>query len=239
MPQIFGKTNRARPSANSENTQVQPRLARYGEQVVQEISASRFALAEEGSYFSATNPTPGTGIAASIIAAFSATNGVFLIRNAGSGGEYLFMDYLRLIPTVIPASATRSELLVAVDNTTRWSSGGSTLTSTNRSMASSAASVAVVRTGALVLAAESGSVRRLSRAQVGTTIPVAFEETFIRFGGETSASGSIGAATGLRKGIPVGPAVIGNGHDLIVHLWHPGNAVTAGTWEVEAGWWER
>lgn len=239
MPQIFGKVNRDRPAANTENSQVQPRLARYGEQVVQEISSSRFALAEEGSYFSAVNPTPGTGIAHTIRASFSATDAIFHIRNTGSGGEYLFMDYIRLIPTVIPAAATRSELLIAVDTSSRYSSGGTALTPVNRNVASAQATVATVRFGALVLAAEGGGTRRVSRAQIGTTIPVAFEETFIRFGGETAASGAIGSTVGVRKGVPVGPVAIGNGHDLILHLWHPGNATTAGTWEVEAGWWER
>lgn len=239
MPQVYAKVNRARPAVFTENAQAQARAARYAEQYVQPIGTAKHSLCEEGSYFSAVNPTPGTGIAAAITAAFSATAGAFLIRNSGVGGEYLYPDYVRLIPTVAPASATRSELVIALDSTTRWSSGGSVLTAVNRNLGSANASVAVVRTGALVLAAESGAVRRISRAQVGTTIPIAFEEILLTFGQDSAGPATLGSAVGLRKHVPLGPCVIANGHDLIVHLWHPGNAVTGATYEVEAGWWER
>lgn len=197
------------------------------------------ALADDGVYRKVVNPTPGTGIAQSIIAAFSATDGVFVLKNPGTKARRYYMDYLRLIPTVVPASATRSELLVAIDDTARYSSGGSLLTVRNPSMGSDDVSDAIVRVGALVLSAEGANVRRLSRAQLRAAIPVQFEEFLIRFGSLDHNEGTLGGATAVGRVVNVGPAVIAAGHELITHIWHPGNAVTGASWEVEAGFFER
>lgn len=197
------------------------------------------ALADDGVYRKVVNPTPGTGIAQSIIAAFSATDALFVLKNPAGSGRRYYMDFLRLIPTVLPASATRSELLVAIDDTVRYSSGGSLLTVRNASMPSDDPSQAVVRAGALTLNAEGANVRRLSRAQLRAAIPVQFEEFIIRFGSLDHNEGTLGGTTAVRQVVNVGPAVIYQGHELIVHAWHPGNAATGASWEFEAGFFER
>jgi hypothetical protein len=197
------------------------------------------ALADDGCYFKAVNPTPGTGIAQAITAAFSGTAGLLCLGNPATSDRLYYPEYIRLIPTVVPASATRSELLLAIDSILRYSSGGSTLTPRNARMGSDGASQADVKVGALVLAAESGNVRRLSRAQLRAAIPVAFEEFLIKFGSIDHTESTLGGATAVRGMVNVGPVVIEPGHSMAVHVWHPSNAVTGASWEVEVAWYER
>jgi hypothetical protein len=242
MPALYNKVGKALPSSNADGASVQQRGWRYGEGVIVPAGDGIYPFAEEGSYFKAINPTPGTGIAQTIKTSFDSQNAVFCIRNGdGAGGKRLHMDYLRLICTVVGTSTTRSEGLIAIDNITRYSSGGSAITiAGGANMDVGTASIAVVHFGALSLAAESGSVRRISRFQLRTAIMVQYEEWIIKFGrpeggGQETLSGS----SALRTWVPVGPGVLGDGDSLTVHIWNTGNASTAPSWEFEAGWIER
>jgi hypothetical protein len=203
------------------------------------LSAGLYPMADEGTFFTAVNPTPGTGIAQSIVGAFSATDGVLTIQNGATATNRLYINHIRLIPTVVPASATRSELLISIDSATRYSSGGSSLTAKNVAMGSSTASAATVKFGALTLAAETGNVRRICRAELRSAIPVAFEEYVIDFGKLQPLPATLGGTTAQRNVTNAPPAVLEANHSLQVHLWHPSNAATAASWEVEVGWWER
>lgn len=240
MPQAAGDVRRAKPAFNADAVKALLRQFSFGELVVANMLADEMAQAEEGSLFSAVNPTPGTGIAQTIQTTFSATNGILTLRNnAANANKRIYPKLLRLINTVAGASATRSEALVSVDNITRYSSGGSSIaTLANRNMDDATASEAVVHFGALTLAAESGSVRRVSRFQLRTAIMVAFEEWVIRFGtGEGDGAVLAGTAPSVIKNLPA--VVLGQGDSMQVHLWNPGNAVTAPSWEFELCWLER
>lgn len=243
MPQVYGKAQRVQPSATAESAQVQLRTDHYGGLITAPMGHGLMAVCEEGSYFNAINPTPGTGIAQSIQATFSATNGAFCLRNGDTaGGKRITMDYLRLINTVVGASTTRSEALVAIDSTIRYSSGGSAIIPTNANMDSGTATIAVCHFGALSLSAESGAVRRVSRFQLRTAIMVQYEEFIITFGRPTDfgAFNTLSGTAGQRMVVDAGPVIIGpNNHSLTIHIWHTGNAVTAPSWEFEAGWIER
>lgn len=241
MPQIYNIARRALPSPTTDGSQVQNRGGRYGEGYTKQVGHDRYPLALEGSYYKAINPTPGTGIAQTIQTSFAATNGICSIYNSDSaGGKQISLDYVRLINTTVGASTTRSEMLMAVDNIQRWSSGGSQLTAVNANMDVATAAVGVVRFGALTLAAESGSVRRLSRAQLRTAIMVIYEEWLITFGGHNEVGTTVLGGTAAQRNVTdIGPAIIGPGHTLCLHLWNTANAATAPTWEVEVAWWER
>jgi len=242
MPQAAVKVNRLLPSAVTEGNQTPLRGGRYAEAFTIPMGFGAYPLVQEGTYFKAINATPGTGIAQTIQTTFLSTNGVFMILNGdAASGKHLVMDYIRLINTVVGTTTTRSEAVLAVDNTNRFSAGGSTLTAVNANMDVATSSIATVRFGALTLTAESGSVRRLSRFQLRTAIMVQFEEFIISFGRPTLGGfNTLSGTNGQRMMVDAGPVVIGPGnHSLIVHLWNPGNATTAPSWEVEAGWWER
>ena len=151
---------RSLPTAGvSEGSQMLQRAGRYGDAYAEMKGDGLMAFTDEGTLFRAVSPTPGTGIAQNITAAFSATDGIFTLRNSdAAGGKRIYPVYVRLISTVVPASAVRSEALVAVDSITRYSSGGSALTARNVNMDSAVAAVGVAHFGALTLAAESGNV---------------------------------------------------------------------------------
>lgn len=203
----------------------------------------------DGDLYKAMNPTPGTGIAQSIIGAFSATDGVLSLRNAAVEVEparkkIIMPLYLRLIPTVVPASGVRSEGLIAVDSITRYSSGGSAITNLrNPVMNNPEVSSAVVHFGALTFAAESANVRRVERFQLRSVIPVAFEELLIQFAGQLygydTATGTLGGTVALRCPVTVAPVVLYPGHSMTVHLWHPSNAATPASWEFTLAYREK
>jgi hypothetical protein len=133
------------------------------------------------------------------------------------------------------------EALLAVDSITRYSSGGSAIAALpNVNMDSARTSIALVHFGALTLAAESGAVRRLARCQLRGAIPVAFEEYLIVFG-DVKASNfqTLGGTALQRQVVHLPPAILGPGHALTLHVWHPGNAATPASWEFELGWGER
>lgn len=242
MPQIYGKSRRDAPTTSAEDSQLQPRLSRYGEIISVPLGHGLQAIANEGNYFKAINPTPGTGIAQTIQTTFLATNGVFSLRNSDTaGGKQIFPDYLRLICTVVGASTTRSEGLIAIDTITRYASGGSAITPVNVNSDSSTSTKAVVHFGALTLAAEGGGIRRLCRFQLRTAIMVAFEEWIITFGrpADAGAFNTLSGSAAQRMVVDVGPVVIGPTHALTFHLWNTANAATPPSWEFEAGWFER
>jgi hypothetical protein len=215
------------------------------------MEALKFRHNLPGKYLTALNPTPGTGIAQTVIAAFSATDAVLSIFNSESTtvnpgqSRNLYLESIRLIPTVIPASATRSEALLTVDTKDRFSSGGSVLTPVNPNsviaaddrLNNGAAQLARVNFGALVLNAESSDVRRFARFQQRTAIPVVFEEYTISFNAPGYSSSVLSGSTADRRGVRVGPCLVAPGHTFVFHLWHPGNAVTPASWEVEVGLW--
>lgn len=240
MPQVAGAVRRAKPSFSADDLPALLRQTPFRELIVANVLPDELMQAEEGSLFSAVNPTPGTGIAQTIQTSFSATNGILTLRNAAaSANKRIYPKLLRLINTVVGASATRSECLISVDNITRYSSGGSAIAALpNRNMDDVSASEAVLHFGALTLAAESGSVRRISRAQLRTAIHVQFEEWVLRFGtGEGDGAVLAGTAPSVIKNFPA--IVLGQGDSMQVHLWHPSNAVTAPSWEFELSWVER
>ncbi len=199
-------------------------------------------LADEGIYWKFTNAVPETAIAQAIRAGFLATNCVALIRNnAAAGGKHLFMDYLRLIPKVAPASATRSELAIALDfGATRRTGGDTAITPVNPNgdQAGALADVAI-HFGDVTLNGETGNVRKVARAQLRAAIPVVGEEMLLQFGADLHQEGTLGGATGVGRVVNVGPLIIPPQAEAAIHIWHPGNAATAAQWELEGALFQK
>lgn len=222
------------------------------------------SLSDQGINVRAINPTPDTGIAQSIITAFSATNGLLTIFNSSplvptanpttdSTGiaavsnltvpsRTIYLDYIRLIPTVAPASATKAEMLISLDNKNRFSSGGTALTEVVASQFDANQvnqAVSVMTFGALTLNAESSSIKRISRAQLFSAIPVVGSEFIIIGGAADAAGGTLGGTVATRVEVPVGPIIIPPGWCMTLHTWFPANAVTPASWELEVSVFER
>lgn len=240
MPQIAIVTNRVLPASIADSVASIARGGRYSEQLVIPVGSGIYPLVQEGSYFKAVNPTPETGIAQTIQATFLATNGILnVFNNNAGGGKDIFLDYLRLVNTVVGTSTTRSACLVSVDQINRYSSGGSLLTGVNANSGSALTSGAVIRFGSLTLAAESGAIRRLSRAQLRAAIMVQFEEWILDFGSFGGVTETLGGAVALRAQSYLGPVVIQPQHSASLHIWNTGNVTTAPSWECELGYVER
>lgn len=239
--QIHGLVNRIRAAFASDAAQKQVRSSSFGEPYVYNAMDSEFVQADGGELFSAINPTPSTGIAQTIQATFLSTNGILTFRNnAASVNKRMYPKLLRLINTVVGTSTTRSEGLISIDNITRYASGGSAITPlVNRNMDDLQVSEGILHFGALTLAAESASIRRVSRFQLRGAIMVQFEEWVLRFGSGDSDPQSLGGATALRTTVNVPAVGLGQGDSMAIHLWNTGNVTTAPSWEFEFAWVER
>src|ERR1039457_7133219 len=108
-----------------------------GEQYVLPPTPPKPPLADEGSYFIATNPTPGTALAYNIQAAFSDTVPLFYVQNndskANPFGKRLYLDYIKLICTTAPASGTGARFAIKTDPAIRTISTNNTTAITPRS----------------------------------------------------------------------------------------------------------
>jgi hypothetical protein len=240
MALLSGLVNRTKPAKIADGVNVAVRQGRYGEQMVVPVTSGTYAIADEGSYFKATNPTFGTGVAAAITTAFSATAGYFCLFNGDSaGGKRIYLDYLTMICNTVPATATSFQFGITLDSINRWSSAGSAITPVNSNQDDATSAIGVLHAGALVLAAASGSVRSHSRGVFFGAIPVVQSSYTLNFGTFDNQSGTLGGTVASQISDGCGPVVLGPGQSLNFHTWWPGNATTAGVWEFELGWWER
>jgi hypothetical protein len=213
------------------------------------LTAGTYPLADEGAYFTAVNPTPGTGIIHALTTAWSATAALFVLRNTDAeGAKRIYLDYVKLLCLgTAPTGTTSVRLAITIDNTNRFSSGGTAITPTNTNMDSTQATIAALNFGAVVATAASGSVRSVAReAQPPRAAPalVSGDTFFYNFGQVTSESvGVMGSATPatapgcFTAALP--PVIIGGGDSLLFHQYYPAAATTAPTFEFEIAWWER
>ncbi len=238
---IHARAGSAIPSAAADGAFPDLRVDSFG---APHIRSELSAWAEEGSYFRATNPTIGTGIAQGIQTTFSATaNLLFLVRSS-SATKRLIPHYLRLINTAAGATTTSSRLAITVDTANRYSSGGTDCTTTivnSNSGLGPTSVVDVMRFGA-VTGAAAVAARTVANAQLKTQAAPCWtvgDEVKIMFGDDADM-GALNGAASVCIAKNVGPVVLqGANHCLLFHLWNPANATTAPSWEFEFAWWER
>jgi len=240
MPAFVGTVRRLLSTAQDETDFTNVRFGRYGELIEHPLTVGAYANSMQGNYFKASNPTPNTGILASVQTTFSATNGLLLLEAASAGADrQVVVDYIRLIVVGPGTGTTRVDALVAIDNIPRFSSGGSLITNVNSNMDSGTGYSSRLRFGALTLVAEGASVRRLSRFVLRDAIYQARQEFIITFGRDSLSyqSQTLVTATADRYLVDAGPIIIGTGDSFVLHVWKPAQA-TAEDFEFEIGWWE-
>lgn len=210
-------------------------------------------LSDEGGYFVATNPTPGTGIAQTICVDDAATASsthaqfaptVLIYNNANANSQNapsLYLRYVRLLCTAAPASATSWQYSLRMDPVQRYSSGGSLLTPVQPNPLSIKSSQALVYFGAIVpTALPSANARLVGRGQWNSAIPVVGDQYSYNFGAPSGANDMLsGGATAKNATMWCPPVVIPPGWSLAIDQWGPSNAATPASWEVEMGWVER
>jgi hypothetical protein len=241
---VMGLAARQRPGRAADLSEVQARMTPYGEPIVQPLHGGMYGVAEDGNYFTAGNPTPGTAIAHVVSDTVSETAGyVLVIRNSdtvGGSGRRMYMDFVRLICNTVPASGTSGIYFWKLGPlVTHYTGTGTQLTPVNPNGDGSAASVGLVYFGACVTVADTAA-RLVDHGMLRGVIPVAGDEWIFKFGTvEAAGNSSLGGTVPLRMLIPVPPVIIPPQWHLSLNIRFPSNASTPAQYEVVAGWWER
>lgn len=242
---LFGETHRDGDATRySEGTPVPLRASKKGEIYTDSVAKGRTAIAAEGGYFVATNPTPGTGIAGiTATGAFSDAESLITIRNGGSGDnpKWLYLDYIRL--QITAAGTSGSDVLYTMKTDSgneRWASGGSALTPVNVNQGSSVATSATIHVGALVTDAATSAARLVGNGVLRTVIRVVGDEYLFDFGGDVR-SGASSLFEGLlvsRQVIPCVPVILPPSTQLVFSMYATAEAA-ASSYELEIGYYER
>ena len=228
------------------------RASRYGDLSVQSLVPTKHLLADEGSYFTAQNPTIGTGvITAGAITSFTDTNALFVIKNNASvaSGIRFYLDYLRLIATSATTAVVSVDFLVKIDTINRFPStaaNGTTMTPVNTNGDDNTGSTAVIQAfnnaGAMTIAAASAAARVVGRAHLPTGIIIVGDEYIVQSGAsERSSMPGLTAVDATQPRRVVGdfaPIIVGPQQFAVIHRWSLTEAAAVG-YEFELGWWER
>lgn len=239
-------TSRVLPGVSYDNAWNAARGSRYGEVYAQPMGGAYMGFADEGSYFLATNPTVGTGIAGHAAAtAVDDTKPLLLLRNGASpaaGAKRCYLDYIKLQTTVAGAGATNTLFAAKLDKgTNRYSSGGSAITPVNPNMDSTASPAMTVKAGAVVAAAASADVRLLTGGQLARSVVTVVGDTYLWVFGrsERALSSMIVAGTAIANIIfAMPPVVIGPEQMFLLHQAAASQS-GAHSFEIEVGWTER
>lgn len=221
-------------------------------QKVANIWNDRYAAADEGNFYVATNPTVGTGIATttSVVddaATASATHAqnvpVFNMQNGYPNSDpqlrTIYLQYLKMTVTAAPTSATAWSYAIRADNVSRYTSGGTTIVPVNVNTNSGNKSAAILNFGAVVTTnLPSASARLVSTGQVQSTIPVVKDVWIFTFGDIVMPTNILTASAAKNINVPAGPVIVGPGWNINFEMWGASNA-GAPAWEFELGFIER
>lgn len=246
------EVDRTKPHAELDGTDTDPRLSRYREQVVVPALVTKHLLADEGSYFVATNAQ--TGIATSATpTAFSATNPFILIYNGANPSDdfapRLYIDYAMLAVTAAGTAGTSVQVAVTKDLGNRYTSGGTDLTSAISNVGpTSMGSLTRIYAGNITASAASGNAKTIIGNRflkvMTAPAPTIGDEYTLRFGAANivevgqylNNATTLTSQVNITKNLP--PVVIGANESLLIHLWLPAQSA-ASSYVPEIGWWER
>lgn len=245
-------SQRARPTFNpdSVNNDTTLRGGSYGEAFSLSLVRKSHLLADEGSYFVTNNGQ--TTLSTNNGTAFSATAPFIIVQNGNAlaSGLRLYLDYIALVTTVAGSAASAASSInaaVVIDNTLRYSSGGSNL-STNivsPNMDASVSSGANVFAGVVTATAASGAARtivgqRILRPTVSATVlDVIGEQKLINFGNVEGAQGSFTLANANMITNSLPPIIIGPGGSALFYIWTTSTTPVTPQYIPELGFWVR
>lgn len=245
---------RAQPTrfTDNSNPNAPQRGTAYNEQVVQSMVPTMHPLAEEGSYYTVTNPTPGTGVAHALTTAFSSTAALFsLFNSAPIGGPNVYLDYLRLIETATaPATSLSQDFLIQLDQALSRAptAGNVALTAVNMNLGSANKGFAnwqAFNAAALTVPAQAtATTKNASRIHIATGQVILGDENVILFGGvdkpgHGGGSTAVRAADTGRRVTNAPPIMCAPQTWLTIFRWGVGEATNVPSYEYEIGYWER
>ncbi len=238
----WAEGRRVLPTPYTEGAPVPLRTSLHGEQFVQPLMGSKMhPLAAEGSYFCATNATPGTAIAGIAAAdGYDVTETLFYLHNAATSTKRIFMDFLTLTCAAAGTNGTNFSVAITTDSVARRSSGGTAITPVNNSQSAGLATVTdAVYFGAVVTAAATTG-KLIWHRLLRTVIKVIGDQYTLDFGSSGNhPTGMIMEGTAQAHVVcKVPPIVLGPGESLMVHEYAASQTVAA-QYQFAAGWWER
>jgi hypothetical protein len=240
---------RGLPAMSAEGVSDSPvRANRLGELYAYITGKTNYAMCDEGSYFVATNPTPGTGIAGiAATGAFSDLESLLVVKNtaAAGSGKNLYLDYLKLLVTVAGTSGTDHRFVSKIDgpSANRYTSGGSDIVPVNPN-GDGAAPSATVKFGALVTAAASAGARLVGGGILRrATIVVAADEFVFNFGGPMPNQlrpGTLAAdsTTNVSCAVAHCPVILPPQWEYVLAV-HAASQTVGTSYEFELGGWQK
>jgi hypothetical protein len=237
---------RTKPTKNADSSTIgtPTRTGSYGEAYVVPVGQGRAQLADEGSYFVATNATAGTAITAHAAPAIADTDTKTLLHifNAATASTMIYLDYIKLSTVVANASATAVYFMSYIDNkgSTAKTSGGTVITPVSTRSDSGSTTNATMTFGAVLTTFTSS--KKVGQWIVKPTIGYALDQYLFQFG-EGVVSLPVGIAVATATGqVAVcsgAPIVIAPGGNYGLVQTSPSGTSTAATFEFEIGYWER
>lgn len=223
------------PASNADGSTIVPnRTGKYAEAYVLPISGKEFFSADEGTYFMACTPTPGTGIIGTInIAAITDISPTMVIYN-GDSTKRLYPQFLNLYETVVSTTGARVQFTFYTDAINRYTSGGTALTICNTNSGTATTTAITARVGAIVSPAASNK-QLIDHVVFRGTIDVVedcYEFVFGGMGGGNSTNARAATVQDFSRTMP--PVCIMPGHSLVMHQWAASQA-NAPTYEYRLG----
>lgn len=240
--------------AQFDQTDIALRGGPYGELFTAPVLPEAQVSADEGTYWTVTNPTPGTGIATIAAQTTLADISPFILfknnwQITDNNRRRIIAKFLRLTCTAPGTAGTQLRFASKVDGVgTRYASGATLIAgnntigvATNQPQNANSdiswGSALQFYAGPIVAAAAS-SPRLLDALTIRTTIPVIGDTYQIIFGdNESPATASI-PATVSSFGLNVGPMVVGPQEWGAFHIWLPSQSA-ASSYEITFGYVER
>lgn len=226
----------------------------YGEQYNLPVLPEPQVAADEGSFFTVTNPTPGTGVATIAAQASLVDTAPFvLFKNNWSVSDPLkkrvIAKWLRLTCTAPGTAGAQVRFATKTDSAgARYASGATVIagnntigTATNQPQGPNADTTLTSQLqlyAGPVVAAAAVSPRLVDHVTARITIPVIGDSFYLVFGGnEAAANGSL-VATVTQLCIPMAPWIVGPQQWGAFHLWLPSQSA-ASSWEFTLAYVER
>jgi hypothetical protein len=234
--------SRALPQSVVDTSVINARGSRYGDVIVENVWPTSHVQADEGSYFFANNAQTGIATTAAPTA-FSATNPFIALLNNDTpnnpAAKRIFIDYITLLNTAIGTGAASVQAAISIDAATRYTSGGSTLTtSIYKANGAGPASIAALYAGNLTIGAATNANRPIvGQRYLKGAIPVAGDTYTLSFGSVDQTS-ALQASTITYSLQGFGPIILNPGEAFFLHLWFPSQS-GASSYAPEIGWSER
>ena len=228
------------PSAGADGPSVvtPSRTGTYGEAYASVVTNKELFTADEGSYFTAITPTPGTGIIGHAApTTFDEAKPYIVLYNSGT--KRIYPQFLRLYNTVVSVGDTRVQFTITTDVGNRRSSAGTALTISKSRLGASASSGAVGFVGAVIGTAATGARVIHDNIVFRGTIDVVedcYEIVFGGLGGGNSTASRV--ATVMDASRTTAPIVVEPGNSLCIVQW-AGSQSTGPTYAVTLGFIER